>query len=140
MMNATQILVGLGSAVIGGIVATYLKTFLEKRKEIEISLQKITEDKYKNLLIFMACAIDIDKKRYFTMNEQIENNSSLDYLNQIKEYYYHSLLYSPDNVITALKAFINSPDKLNYVKVAKEMRRDLWNKNTKLNFEEILLD
>lgn len=138
-MDTTQILVGLGSAITGGIVATYLKTVLEKKKEIEISLQKITEDKYKSLLIFMACAIDIDKKRYFSLNEQVENKSSTDYLNQIKEYYYHSLLYSPDNVIVALKAFINSPDKLNYVKVAKEMRKDLWKKSTKLGFDEIII-
>ena len=87
----------------------------------------------------MACAIDIDKKRYFSLNEQVENKSSEDYLNQIKEYYYHSLLYSPDNVITALKDFIITPDKINYIKVAKEMRKSLWNKNTKLSFEEIVL-
>lgn len=139
-MDFTQIFISLGSAVIGGIVATYLKAFLEKKKEIEISLQKITEDKYKSLLIFMACAIDFEKRRFFSLNEQVENKSSADYLNQIKEYYYHSLLYSPDNVITALKHFIKNPDKINYVKVAKEMRKDLWNKNTKLDFGEILLD
>ena len=139
-MDTTQIFISLSSAIIGGIVATYLKTFLEKKKEIEISLQKITEDKYKSLLIFMACAIDINKKRYFSLNEQIENITSDDYLNQIREYYYHSILYSPDHVILALKEFINTPNKINYVKVAKEMRKDLWNKNTNLDLEEILID
>lgn len=138
-MDNTQIFISLGSAIIGGIVATYLKAFLEKKKEVDISLQKVTEDKYKSLLIFMACAIDFEKRRYFSLNEQVENKSAADYLNQIKEYYYHSLLYSSDNVILALKEFINNPDKINYVKVAKEMRKDLWNKNTKLDFEQILL-
>ncbi len=83
-MDTTQIFISLGSAVIGGIVATYLKAFLEKKKEIEISLQKITEDKYKGLLIFMACAIDFEKRRFFSLNEQVANKSSVDYLNQIK--------------------------------------------------------
>jgi hypothetical protein len=138
-MEYTQIIISLSSAIIGGIVATFLKTFLEKRKDIEISLQKITEDKYKSLLIFMACAIDFTKRRYFSLNEQIENKTSEDYLNQVKEYYYHSILYSPDNVIIALKEFINNPNMESYVKVAKEMRKDLWNKNTKLGFEEIKL-
>jgi hypothetical protein len=138
-MDKTQILISLASAIIGGIIATYLKTFLEKRKETEINLQKITEDKYKSLLIFMACAIDFNKRRFFSLNEQVENKSSEDYLNQIKEYYYHSILYSPDKVIIALKEFINDPNKVTYVKVAQEMRKDLWNKNTKLSFDEIIL-
>jgi hypothetical protein len=139
-MDTTQIFISLGSAIIGGVIATYLKSFLEKKKEIEINLKKNTEDKYKSLLIFIACAIDFEKRRYFSLHEQVENKSSSDYLNMIKEYYYHSLLYSPDNVIIALKNFINSPDKSNYVKVAKEMRKDLWNKNTKLDFGQILIN
>jgi deoxyadenosine/deoxycytidine kinase len=138
-MDKIQILTSLASAIIGGVIATYLKAFLEKRKEIEINLQKITEDKYRSLLIFMACAIDFNKRRFFSLNEQVENKSAEDYLNQIKEYYYHSILYSPDKVIIALKEFINNPNKLNYAKVAQEMRKDLWNKNTKLSFEQILL-
>lgn len=36
-MENTQFIISLGSAVIGGIDATYLKTFLEKRNEIKIS-------------------------------------------------------------------------------------------------------
>ncbi|MFI5141324.1 MAG: hypothetical protein ACHQII_03110, partial [Bacteroidia bacterium] len=72
-MDNTQIIISLTSAVIGGVVATYLKTFLEKRKEIEISLQKITEDKYRSLLVFMACAIDVEKRRYFELREQVQN-------------------------------------------------------------------
>ena len=139
-MNITQIILTLTSAIIGGIVATYLKAFLEKKKEIEISLKKITEDKYKSLLIFMACAIDFDKRRYFSLNEQVENKSSADYLNQVREYYYHSILYSLDSVIVALKQFIKSPDKANYVRVAQQMRKDLWSKDTKLKFEEIIIE
>jgi len=73
------------------------------------------------------------------MREEVPNTSEADYLNQIKEYYYHSILYSSDKVIIAVKVFIENPNKVNYVKVAKEMRKDLWNKNTKLTFEEILL-
>jgi hypothetical protein len=73
-MDNTQIFISLGSAVIGGIVATYLKTFLEKRKEVEINLKKITADKYKSLLIFMACTIDFDKRKFFSLKEQVEQS------------------------------------------------------------------
>lgn len=138
-MDYLSVTISLISGLIGGATATYIKTLLEKRKEIELSLQKITEDKYRSLLIFMACAMDIEKRRYFSMAEQTPNVTSEDYLAQIKEYYYHSILYSPDLVIKSLKIFIENPTKENYVRVAKEMRKDLWNKNTNLTFEEIIL-
>jgi hypothetical protein len=138
-MDETQIIETLITAIIGGVVATYLKSFLDKQKELDISLNKITEDKYRSLLVFMACALDINKKRYFSLVEQTKNETSEDYINQIKEYYYHSILYSSDDVIEKLKAFIESPSKNNYVKVAQAMRKDLWGRKTKLSFDEIEL-
>ena len=66
--------------------------------------------------------------------------TSQDYLNKIKEYYYHSILYCPDEVILALKQFIETPSKENYIKTATAMRKDLWNKGTKLKKEDIILD
>lgn len=138
-MDETQIIKTLITAIIGGVVATYLKSLLDKKKELDISLNKITEDKYRSLLVFMACALDINKKRYFSLVEQTKNETSEDYMNQIKEYYYHSILYSSDDVIEKLKAFIESPSKNNYVKVAQAMRKDLWGRKTKLSFDEIEL-
>lgn len=135
-----EIVTSLISAIIGGVIATVLKTLLEKRKEIEINLKKITEEKYRGLLIFMACALDVTKKRYFALNEQIPNETSEDYMNQIKEYYYHSLLYSSDDVIIALKKFIADPTKETYIKVAREMRKELWGKETNLLYNDLLLD
>lgn len=129
----------LTSAIIGGVIATYLKTFLEKRKELNLNLKKITEDKYKSLLIFMACVLDIKKKRYFSLNEQIPNVTSDDYLNQLKEYYYHSILYSSDRVILSLKDFIQHPSKEAYIRVAKEMRKELWANETRLEFADIII-
>ncbi|MDT8339702.1 MAG: hypothetical protein RQ763_10960 [Sulfurimonas sp.] len=138
-MDETQIIKTLITAIIGGVVATYLKSLLDKKKELDISLNKITEDKYRSLLVFMACALDINKKRYFSLVEQTENKTSEDYMNQIKEYYYHSILYSSDDVIEKLKAFIESPSKNSYVEVAQAMRKDLWGRKTKLGFNEIEL-
>jgi len=139
MINSTEILTALVSAFIGGILATYLKSYLDKKSQIELSKQKINEDKYRSMLIFMACALDISKKRYFSLNEQHSNESSSDYLNQIKEYYYHSILYSSDDVILSIKRFIENPSQDNYVIVAKEMRKDIWGEKTKLTFEKIKL-
>jgi len=134
-----EVITSLISAILGGIVATILKTLLEKKKDIEISYNKLMEEKYRSLLVFMACALDIKNKRFFTLQEQHPNTTTEDYVNLLKEYYYQSVLYSSDNVILAIKEFINNPTKQQYINVAKEMRIELWGKSTNLSYDSIVL-
>lgn len=140
MVPDVQIITSLISAIVGGIVATILKTLLEKRKDIEITHKKIIEGNYRSLLIFMACALDYDKRRYFSLNEQVPNETSEDYMRQLKEYYYHSVLYSSDKVLSAIKTFIATPSQEAYIKVAKEMRQELWGRKTSLSFADIIIE
>ena len=128
---------GLG---VGGITTAFASSWLDRKKEADINLARILEDKYRGLLVFMACALDIEKKKYFTINEQVSQKTSQDYLSQIKEYYYHSTLYSSDDVILTLKDFIKSPNQETYIKTAHAMRNDLWKRKTKLDFNDIRLD
>ncbi len=133
----TSLIAGLG---LGSIVTAFVSNWLDKKKEVELNLASILEDKYRSLLVFMACVLDIEKKKYFTINEQVAQKTSKEYLEQIKEYYYHSTLYSSDEVILALKDFIKSPSQEMYIKVAQTMRNDLWKRNTKLDFDDINLN
>ncbi|MFA5359488.1 MAG: hypothetical protein WC349_00805 [Patescibacteria group bacterium] len=127
------------SALIGGTVAIFVKYFFDKRKEDYFNLNKIMEDKYRSLLIFMACSLDIKKKKHFTLSEQYPAESEKEYLEKVKEYYYHSLLYSPDEVLLKLKKFIQDPTQGNYIEVAKAMRKDLWRRKTKLTEKDIII-
>jgi hypothetical protein len=133
----TSLIAGLG---LGSIVTAFVSSWLDKKKEVELNLAGILEDKYRSLLVFMACVLDIEKKKYFTINEQVTQKTSKEYLEQIKEYYYHSTLYSSDEVILSLKSFIKSPSQETYIKVAQSMRNDLWKRNTKLSFNDINLN
>lgn len=139
-MNYSQIIIGLAGGVFGGVVVAILQHLLDKRREIDLALNKILEDKYRSLLVFMACVLDIKKRRYFNLQEQTANRTSKDYMSQIQEYYYQGVLYSSDEVILSIKKFILKPNKENYLKTALEMRKDLWNKNTKLKIKDILID
>jgi hypothetical protein len=132
-----SLIAGLG---VGSILTALVSSFLEKKKENDLNLARILEDKYRGLLVFMACALNIEKKKYFTINEQVSQKTSQDYLNQIKEYYYHSTLYSSDDVILSLKEFIKTPSQESYIKVAQAMRKDLWGRKTKIDFNDIRLD
>jgi len=133
----TSLIAGLG---LGSIVTAFISNWLDKKKEVELKLSGILEDKYRSLLVFMACVLDIEKKKYFTINEQVAQKTSKEYLEQVKEYYYHSTLYSSDEVILTLKDFIKSPSQEMYIKVAQAMRNDLWKRNTKLGFKDINLN
>ncbi|OGI45861.1 hypothetical protein A2121_02150 [Candidatus Nomurabacteria bacterium GWB1_40_6] len=137
MNTLISVLVGLG---IGSITTAFVSNWLDRKKEVELNLKKILEDKYRGLLVFMACALDIEKKKYFTINEQVAQKTSQDYLNQVREYYYHGTLYSSDEVILVLKSFIKLPNKETYVGVAQAMRNDLWGRKTKLNFDDINIE
>lgn len=128
---------GLG---FGSVLTAVVSSFLDKKKETDLNLARILEDKYRGLLVFMACALDIEKKKYFTINEQVAQKTSRDYLNQIREYYYHSTLYSSDDVILSLKEFIKTPSQETYIEVAQAMRKDLWGRKTKIDFNDIRLD
>lgn len=138
-MDYTQIAIGLLGGVVGGVIVTIVRYFLDRSMQTRLKLNDTLEEKYRGLLIFMACALDIEKRRYFTLHEQQVNRTSEDYMNQIKEYYFHSLLYSSDEVILAVKQFIGNPNKQNYVRVAQQMRHDLWSRGTKLKFEDIAI-
>ena len=133
----TSLITGLG---LGSIVTAFISNWLDRKKEVELKLASILEDKYRSLLVFMACVLDIEKKKYFTINEQVVQKTSKEYLEQVKEYYYHSTLYSSDEVILSLKSFIKSPSQEMYIKVAQSMRNDLWKRNTKLSFNDINLN
>jgi acyl-CoA hydrolase len=131
------LLTGLG---IGSIATSIISGWLDKKKQMDLTLARILEDKYRGLLVFMACALDIEKKRFFTISEQVEQKTSKDYMNQVIEYYYHSTLYSSDQVILSLKDFINSPSQESYIKVAQAMRKDLWGRKTSIDFNDIKLE
>lgn len=64
----TSLIAGLG---LGSIVTAFVSNWLDKKKEVELNLASILEDKYRSLLVFMACVLDIEKKKYFTISEQV---------------------------------------------------------------------
>jgi hypothetical protein len=55
------------------------------------------------------------------------------------EFYYSSLLYAPDEVLTAMKEFMRNPTETSFMQSAIAMRKDLWKKKTKANLESLSL-
>ena len=135
-MDYTTIVSGL----VGGGVVALIQYMLGKKKERYLNLNKINEEKYRIILIHMSCALDYENRKYFSIKKDYEASNKDYYFNCVREYYYQSLLYSSDFVILALKKFIKNPNKENYIKVAKSMRKDLWDKKTKLKYDDIIIN
>lgn len=124
---------------IGGIVGAIVKYWLDNKKVLRVNLNQINEEKYRTLLIHMSCALDVNNRRYFTIKKDYEEDTQEYYMGCVKEYYYNSLLYSPDFVIIELKRFIEGPSKKSFIRVARAMRRDLWRSKTKLSVDQLVL-
>ena len=139
MEHAIYIIIGAIIGSIGSIVLAIVNYFLNQKKEQILQYNQIMEEKYKSMLIFMICALDFDKRKHFNVPENAQYKSSGDYLNKLKEYYYHSLLYCPDEVLKFLKCFIEDPCRRRYIQTAQAMRKSLWKRKSKLTYENIFL-
>ena len=139
-METTTILTALG---LGGILGVIVKHFLDVRSETTVKLKTINEEKYRTILIYMSIILDPGNKNHFILNDNIlasynDNQTIIDYSkSKLQEYYYQSLLYASDDVLLVFKEFLVNPTRENYIIVARMMRKDLWNKNTKLEVTEI---
>lgn len=144
-MTTQEIISPLTAFGLGSIIGIFIKNILDKRKELNFKLNEINESKYRSILIYMSLTLNPKNKDHFKFEDGGLNNLKTDeeIINyakvKISVYYYHSLLYAPDIVIKKIKDFISQPSNENYIKVAKVMRVNLWNKKSKLTEEEILM-
>jgi hypothetical protein len=53
----------------GGIFGAWIKHLFEKRKETEIKIQNLNENKYKSTLIFMRCVLNPDSIKQFEIHD-----------------------------------------------------------------------
>jgi len=86
----------------------------------------------------MKCLLKPDDIKYMKL-QRPDLKSIADVKNEVETGWYNFLLFASDDVIRALKEFVQKPDNLTYAKTVIAMRKDLWNKKTSLKAEEINL-
>jgi hypothetical protein len=145
-MDITVILSILGSLGFGGIIGGYLQHLWNKKRDIDIQIQTLNENKYRSTLVFMRCILKPTNFQQFDLSDPnfpskasfkvIKNYS----MNKVLEFYYNSTLYASDDVLKAEREFLNTPTVSNFFKTALAMRRDLWKKKSKIEFDELYLE
>ncbi|MDO8633743.1 MAG: hypothetical protein Q7K34_00430 [archaeon] len=130
---------------LGGIIGGYIQHLLNQRKETELRIQSLNEDKYRSTLVFMRCVLKPENMNQFNIHDP--HMQSLKKKEEIKKYamekltefYYNSILYASDGVLRKFKQFMIEPSEYNFMESAIAMRKDLWKKGTKIKLNQISL-
>lgn len=93
----------------------------------------------------MSSLYDMDaffepKNIKYLSSRQPDIDSAQDIIAYLKMEYYDMLLYASKEVIKSVKIFITNPNRNNFIKAVLAMRRDLWDKKTILEINDIVID
>ena len=145
-MNIETIISVFGLLGIGGVVGSYLQHLWNQKRETDLRIQNLNENRYRSTLVFMRCVLKPENVNQFHMEDpniqHLKNKESIKKyaLTKLTEYYYNSILYASDDVLIKIRQFIKNPSEINFVKTAIAMRRDLWKKKTKIDLKAISLN
>ena len=145
-MDIQTVVSVLGLLGIGGIAGSYFQHIWGQRRETELRIQTLNENKYRSTLVFMRCVLkpanmiqfDIDDPSIRKLKDEDEIQKYAK--NKVTEYYYNSILYASDQVLMGIKQFIDNPSESNFMKAAVAMRKDLWKKGTKTDLASLSLE
>lgn len=131
-------IIGL-SSIISALI-TYVLERLRKRQEIRFS--KVFEEKYRrynHILSHMLLILDRNNLNEITILEPHIKSKYSDILSkdgdselqsillkELENYINFYYLFSSQKVLKSLYLFLNEPTKENYIKTARNMKKDLW--------------
>jgi len=133
-----EVLVSLISAMgFSGILGAYLQSRFQHQKEIKEDIHQLKRQRYGAILIQMLTILDPSHGLSKTQQFRPDLKNIDDFKEEVKIEMLNGVLYASDGVIKAMAEFINNPSYALYIKTAAAMRKDLWNRKTKIG-EEIL--
>lgn len=124
---------------IGGIVGGYITFLLDKKKELEFRRLEQKEKRYKSCLLYMDVFFEPKNIKYLS-SRQPDIDNAHDVIEYLKAEYHEMLLYASKDVILSVRAFIETPNRENFLKTVLSMRQDLWVKKKNLDLNEIGID
>jgi hypothetical protein len=124
---------------VGGIVGGYITFLLDKKKELEFKRLEQKEKRYKSCLLYMDVFFEPKNIKYLS-SRQPDIDNAQDVIEYLKAEYHEMLVYASKEVILSVKAFIENPNRENFLKTVLSMRQDLWVKKNDLKIEDVSID
>lgn len=127
------------SVLLGTILGNFLKTFWERKSDVEKQKQEYKEIRYKCLILLMYAALDFEKENVHLTRQGRNFKSIQDLMDEIRMEWVNMVLFASDEALKTVTDFINSPNEDTYKKSLLAIRKDLWGGKSKLDYENIRL-
>lgn len=124
---------------IGSLITALVSNYLSKSKEIDFKKHEQKEKRYRSVLLYMDVYFEPQNIKFLS-SRQPDITSHKDVIEYLKAEYHEMLLYSPRSVLLAVKKFIDTPSRENFLLAILEMHQDLWIKKKDLSINEIGVD
>jgi len=121
---------------VGGIVGGYITFLLDKKKELEFRRLEQKEKRYRSCLLYMDVFFEPKNIKYLS-SRQSDIDNAQEVIECLKAEYHEMLVYASKDVILSVKAFIENPNRENFLKTVLNMRQDLWVKKNDLSIEDV---
>lgn len=136
--NIITIIVGLFSALgIGGIFGAYFQSIFQHKCEVKEREHELKRRRYSCMLILLLTKINPKVGLSKVRKIRSDLKELRDIEEEIETEMLNCILFASDDVMSSMSQFMHRSTYRNYVKVATAMRKDLWNKRTKIT-EKVL--
>jgi len=116
----------------GGIVGAYFQSLFQRQTQLKEKEHELKSRRYKTILILMLTKLDPENglQKIAEFRDDLKTVSDVE--RELETELLNSVLFANDAVIRTLAEFSRSPAKENYIRAAVAMRKDLWNKQTRI--------
>lgn len=131
-MTIEQILAVLGLIGIGGIIQAIVSYFISSRIKKSDAKQELKEKRYKAILLLCYAFVNYEREHTNLVINRPKITSKEELLNELTAEWVNMSLYASDGVISKMKRLLEKQAKDEYNSLIIEMRKDLYNVNTRL--------
>ena len=137
-MPYDEFLIPIFSGIIGGILVAFCNHIWDKQKERASKENELKERRYLCTILLMYALLDpTELDQLKKLRPDIKNLDDLK--RQLKTEWVNSWIFADDQTILSLKEFLNRPNEKTFTDTVLAMRKELWNKSSKLTVSEFWL-
>src|ERR1044072_2904309 len=120
---------------LGGIVGGYITYLLDKKKAREFKVLEQKERRYRSCILYMDAFFEPKNIKYLSSHHP-DINQAADVIEYLKMEFFEMTLYASREVILAVRTFIETPVRENFLKAILAMRQDLSAKKIDLALQD----
>ena len=137
-MPYEEFLIPIFSGIIGGVLVAFCNYIWGKQKERATKENELKERRYLCTILLMYALLDPTELDQLQKNRPDIKNLD-DLKRELKTEWVNSWIFADDQTILSFKEFLNQPTERTFLKTVLSMRKELWNKSSKLTVAELWL-